>query len=690
MEAALGGGSLTLQELMTAGDPASLLAAAAASAGGDPSKALSDLARIAQHLDQSGAMAAKLAGRIKESKINVTDPGQQQPPRPRPSIIQKSGGGSSSSSAAGPGGANSQPPLQPPPAHSQKPVTLPGIVNPAAGIAGESQLSQWYAQMLDGGKGGGGGSHQQLPAAALLELSLRPPTPAAATPSIFVPSRRIYMDPTLDVKKPRSSSSAGGAQGSGTTITTIPMAHHNPQPSRPGAPHQQPTKPPTAAVGSSPLAQTITTSSPGRPIPAAPVPGLIRAQPAAAAAAPPPPPPPQSSRLQPGTIPLVDLTSRTPVKSEDSRAYGGSKGGPAEVNGKGLVDLSHPSMAHSSFRPASGDQKPLAGGLPIHKSSSWTSGSHHGHRSNASDVSISLNVKLEGNDGNHPHQHQQQHHKAASSSSSSHLAGQQPHHRHSVSVVPVIKDEAALHSARHRKEKEMAARPPAVSSQQQAPPQQLHPSAQQQAYPRMVDSLAAMSKAAGPMYSTPSYSAPSSSNTKPTTSGAGSGAGGGGGGGSGPYPAGLLDPALASYYSSIYSHPHMYGLPPAVFLGGHHPGGPSAPGGPPHPASMFHPAAAAAAAAAAHHHHQQQMSSAAAEVTAQVYKEMVQRGYPPALAPGLPPGLPPGLAGLSNLSSLGSFASMYSSLGGGGAGGGSGGGAGGSAKDHPERSLPKS
>jgi len=71
-------------------------------------------------------------------------------------------------------------------------------------------------------------------------------------------------------------------------------------------------------------------------------------------------------------------------------------------------------------------------------------------------------------------------------------------------------------------------------------------------------------------------------------------------------------------------------------------------------------------------------SSAAAEVTAQVYKEMVQRGYPPALAPGLPPGL----SGLPGLSSLGSFAaSMYSSLGG-------------AAKaDHAntaERSLPKS
>ena len=187
----------------------------------------------------------------------------------------------------------------------------------------------------------------------------------------------------------------------------------------------------------------------------------------------------------------------------------------------------------------------------------------------------------------------------------------------------------------------------------------------------MVDSLAAMSKT-GPMYSTPSFSAPpSSSGSKPTTSMAGSGSSAG-------YPAGLLDPALASFYPSIYSHPHMYGLPPAAFLGP-----PSSTGGGHHSASMFH-----AAAAAAHHHHQQQMSSAAAEVTAQVYKEMVQRGYPPALAPGLPPGL----AGMPNLSSLGSAfaaASMYSSLGAGGSGGANAS----SSKDPnapPDRSLPKS
>ena len=145
----------------------------------------------------------------------------------------------------------------------------------------------------------------------------------------------------------------------------------------------------------------------------------------------------------------------------------------------------------------------------------------------------------------------------------------------------------------------------------------------------MVDSLA-MSKAAPqpPMsynnYATASSGGSSKPTPQPPTS---------------MYP-GMMDPALASYYSSIYS-PHMYGLPPPGAFA-HHP----ASGSHHHP-GMFH-----------HHPHP---SSAAAEVTAQVYKDLVQRGYPPALAPGLPPGL----AGIPGLSS---YASMF--LGGGGAPGG--------------------
>ena len=427
---------LTLHELMTVGDPASLLAVAAATAGGDPGRALSDLARIAQQLDQA-------VGKGNRNKGGSGSDGERSSQR-RPSIIQKGGGPSSGSS---------QPPdlLSPPPAHSQKPVTLPGIANPAAGGA---ELSQWYAQMLAGGKATNGSQQPQLPAAAVLELSLRPPTPAAATPSIFVPSRRIYVDPTLDVRKPtRTASSAS---------TSIPSAHNQP-PSRPTGqllPQHQQIKPP--AVGSSPVIQSIP-SSPVRPVAVAPAP----AQP------PPQHPPPgltrspamvphQSSHRSnqqqqpPPVIPLVDLTSRS-IKTEEQHGRGLYAG---QMNGKlhnqTLMDLSvnHlPPAAHgSSFRPAVPDQKPPVG-LPIHKSSSWAGSSAGGssgggHQRNPADVSISLNVKIEGSDkgaqaaghstAQHHHQQQQQQH----------------HHRHSVSVVPVVKDE--IHSGRHRKDsKEM-------------------------------------------------------------------------------------------------------------------------------------------------------------------------------------------------------------------------------------------
>ena len=130
----------------------------------------------------------------------------------RPSIIihkgesaakLKSSGSSGSSSG---GGAISQTGGAPPPAHSQKPVTLPANIGsgyskldasiPAAG--GRQQLPQVPPIKMP-----------QVPPAAMLELALCPPIPAVVTPSIFVPSRRIYVDPSIDVKKSRSNSASG-------------------------------------------------------------------------------------------------------------------------------------------------------------------------------------------------------------------------------------------------------------------------------------------------------------------------------------------------------------------------------------------------------------------------------------------------------------------------------------------------
>lgn len=128
----------------------------------------------------------------------------------RPSIIIQKGDSAklikSSGSSSG-GGAISQTGGAPPPAHSQKPVTLP------ASASGSGQTNEYYSQSqtTDDSIPAAGGRQQlpQVPPAAMLELALCPPTPAVVTPSIFVPSRRIYVDPSLDVKKSRSNPASG-------------------------------------------------------------------------------------------------------------------------------------------------------------------------------------------------------------------------------------------------------------------------------------------------------------------------------------------------------------------------------------------------------------------------------------------------------------------------------------------------
>jgi hypothetical protein len=172
----------------------------------------------------------------------------------------------------------------------------------------------------------------------------------------------------------------------------------------------------------------------------------------------------------------------------------------------------------------------------------------------------------------------------------------------------------------------------------------------------MVDSLSSSKSASaassgGGAYShfagSMSHQQPPTSKPAPPSSSAGSSSSGS------IYP-GLLDPALASYYSSLYT-PHMFGLPsghpfmnPNVFAPHHMVGGSGGSGN----------AGSGGGGGGS------SSSNAAAEVTAQVYKDLVQRGYPPALAPGLPPHLSGALANLPGLNSLGAFASMYSSLGG--------------------------
>lgn len=613
--------SLNLAGLMAAGDPANLLAAvAAAAATGDAKQlsALGDLARYAQQLDSSGSKM----NRIKESKIHsgsseVTKDGDIR----RPSVIQKivvdspkanKGGQQPTGSSAQ--GAGLGPP---PPAHSQKPITLPSI--PAGEVPASEQLRQWYAQMLSDKATGG----NPLPAsaAAMLELTLRPPAPAAATPSIFVPSRRIYVDPNLDIKRNRTTTNNTLPAGSSSAI---PAAHSKP------APAINNNKIPPAVNSGPPPLQNIT---PPRPAPPPPAPTQANHSLSRCSM-------PTSQQVPPArssAIPLVDLTSRSinNMKQEDHHSTRkGHQPFPAhssshiEVNGKPLLDLS-------------GHQQNKLPGL----SKQWNNSPRSG------DVSISLNVKIDGS--------------GAEGKISSGAGSSSNSQRHSVSVVPLVKEETSSNS-RHRKEKEMM-RMDRVSVTPQQQQQQQQP--QTQSYPRMVDSLVTMNASSssgassmtksGPTMTSSHYGGSSSSSgaSKPTTSSSSAGLHAG-------YPP-LLDPALASYYSSLYSS-HMYSLPvgAGAFMAAAAAAGPPQLHHPPTSSAMFH-----------HHHHQQMMqSSAAAEVTAQAYKDMIQRGYPPALAPVLPPGL----SGLPGLSSLGSYASMYSSMGGG--------------KDPtpPERSLPKS
>ena len=614
--------NLNLAGLMAAGDPANLLAAvAAAAASGDAKQlsALGDLARYAQQLDSSGSVS-KL-NRIKESKIHlgsgeVAKDGDIR----RPSVIQKNVVDSPKINKSGqqPTGSSTQGAGlgPPPPAHSQKPITLPSI--PAGEVPASEQLRQWYAQMLSDKATGG----NPLPAsaAAMLELTLRPPAPAAATPSIFVPSRRIYMDPNVDIRRNRTSTNNNTTLSSGSS-SAIPAAHSK------SAPPINNKIPPVPAVNSGPPPlQNIT---PPRPAPPPPAPtqvnhSLIRGSTAASQ----PAPPARSS-----AIPLVDLTSRSinNMKQEDHHSsrkgyhpFPAHSSGHLEVNGKPLLDLS----AHQ--------QNKLPG-----LSKQWNNSPRSG------DVSISLNVKIDGS--------------GADGKTSSGAGSSSNSQRHSVSVVPLVKEETS--TSRHRKEKEMM-RMDRVS----VTPQQQQQQPQTQSYPRMVDSLVTVNASSssgassmtksGPTMTPSHYGGSSSSSgaSKPTTSSSSAGLHAG-------YPA-LLDPALASYYSSLYSS-HMYSLPvgAGAFMAAAAAAAPPQLHHPPTSSAMFH-----------HHHHQQMMqSSAAAEVTAQAYKDMIQRGYPPALAPVLPPGL----TGLPGLSSLGSYA-MYSSMGGG--------------KDPTaaERSLPKS
>ncbi|XP_046450396.1 uncharacterized protein LOC124198559 isoform X2 [Daphnia pulex] len=613
--------SLNLAGLMAAGDPANLLAAvAAAAATGDAKQlsALGDLARYAQQLDSSGSKM----NRIKESKIHsgsseVTKDGDIR----RPSVIQKivvdspkanKGGQQPTGSSAQ--GAGLGPP---PPAHSQKPITLPSI--PAGEVPASEQLRQWYAQMLSDKATGG----NPLPAsaAAMLELTLRPPAPAAATPSIFVPSRRIYVDPNLDIKRNRTTTNNTLPAGSSSAI---PAAHSKP------APAINNNKIPPAVNSGPPPLQNIT---PPRPAPPPPAPTQANHSLSRCSM-------PTSQQVPPArssAIPLVDLTSRSinNMKQEDHHSSRkGQQPFPAhssshiEVNGKPLLDLS-------------GHQQNKLPGL----SKQWNNSPRSG------DVSICLNVKIDGS--------------GAEGKISSGAGSSSNSQRHSVSVVPLVKEETSSNS-RHRKEKEMM-RMDRVSVTPQQQQQQQQP--QTQSYPRMVDSLVTMNASSssgassmtksGPTMTSSHYGGSSSSSgaSKPTTSSSSAGLHAG-------YPP-LLDPALASYYSSLYSS-HMYSLPvgAGAFMAAAAAAGPPQLHHPPTSSAMFH-----------HHHHQQMMqSSAAAEVTAQAYKDMIQRGYPPALAPVLPPGL----SGLPGLSSLGSYASMYSSMGGG--------------KDPTpaERSLPKS
>jgi len=201
--------NLTLKELML-GESMGALADSKHSA-------LSDLARI----------ATKHKGSLKDVKlhphsadsIQITVVNKNEPVSNRPSVIQKSAS-SSSSGASVPSSDKTR--TDPQPAHNQKPITP---LNPSA------ELCQYYAQLLaaDSSKSPTSLMNDPVGLSLTLGMNLRPPIPAAATPSIFVPTHRIFTDPNLDIKKNRAASTSGtNTTNSGTPATSsgsIPAAH---------------------------------------------------------------------------------------------------------------------------------------------------------------------------------------------------------------------------------------------------------------------------------------------------------------------------------------------------------------------------------------------------------------------------------------------------------------------------------
>ena len=631
--------NLTLHELMTLGDPMAL--------ADTKHSALSDLARIANQLDGHAAGSAVLKEAAKLCKMQIQQQqqhkacpqeqkssgqdrvqitlvskphtecsGESSSAGSRPSVIQKNVDKARAAvvKTAASGG-------EPPAAHSQRAVTsLPKSLNPA------TELCQYYAQMLSGesaanaatsgpaaavaaagGKALAAATQSLLLQDSAVGLSLtlsaitsRPPTPAAATPSIFVPCRRIFPDPALDVRRNRTPTTSAGAP----PAPAIQAAHTSKPVTAPPAP------PPSSSCSAkrqstiSPLRTLNHSSRPTPPLPP-PAPALRPAHPA-------------------DLIPLVDLTcgggggrgsgnsgskerrvqqnSTTSSCSSSTSSSGSSTAdsGGGAANNKCLLDLSTASRTAAAATPV--------GVGP----GAWP-GNSKSARPLLPDVSISVNVKIEGTD------------KTPAAAPA--VAPAAALNRHSVTVMPIVanKEESSrLRLTNKECSKDRVSVTPALQQQQQQ--QQQHQHQQQHSYPRMVDSLVGQvpgavpvngAKMAGPASKVSSVGKSATEAAAASSSAA-------------MFNPHLLDPALASYYS-LYS-PHMYNLPSgSPFLAS--------------PASVFGPHLG---------------SSAAAEVTAQVYKDLVQRGYPPALAPGLPP-----LGALGNLpalNSLGSYASLYSSL----------------------------
>ena len=649
--------NLTLKELML-GESMGTLADSKHSA-------LSDLARI----------ATKHKGSLKDVKlhphsadsIQITVVNKNEPVNNRPSVIQKSAS-SSSSGASVPSGDKTR--ADPQPAHNQKPITP---LNPSA------ELCQYYAQLLaaDSSKSPTSIMNDPVGLSLTLGMNLRPPIPAAATPSIFVPTHRIFTDPNLDIKKNRAAAAASGTNttNSGTPAPSggsIPAAHsktvvvQGKPPAGPAVSQQTTPATPAAPPVATPPTRNVAPHHP-QPHHSSPA-ALVRPAntPPPLVSAPPPLQPvshkttqqtveivkiifdfrrqvaaPHSSHHRSAvhlpvkvesSIPLVDLTSRhssAPTMQPVATSRNADPPTPVvktEVNGKCLLDLSNKQLQQQLLKsPPSG---------PV-KHAPWSSSPKA-----SGDVSISVNVKVEGQESK----------RSVTESTVTPAAAST--NRHSVTVMPVIKDE------RHRSK---------TSDKDRISVTPMHHSS---GYPRMVESLVGHSPGgSGMQNSSKNSAAPSpyygsgsgpSKGSSSTSSSAAKSA---------PAPAEssmmyphLLDPALASYYSSLYSPHNLYNSLAAAaaasnpFLAQAQS---SMPGFPPHMTSAS-------------------ASAAAAEVTAQVYKDLVQRGYPPALAPGLPPHLGALAANIPGLGSLASYTSMYSSLGG---------------KDgtgNGERSIPKS